>query len=70
MTSAEGICYTLINVSSVTDSEPSNETELKAEIEHGDVRTKTEALKRVILMTINGEKLQGIPINSFTRYDC
>uniref|UniRef100_H2ZHQ3 Coatomer subunit beta n=1 Tax=Ciona savignyi TaxID=51511 RepID=H2ZHQ3_CIOSA len=58
MTSAESICYTLINSSSITD-EP-NETTLKNEIEHGDVRTKTEALKKVILMTLNGEKLQGL----------
>lgn len=60
MTSAESICYTLVNVPSVTDSEPLNETQLKADIEHGDLRTKTEALKRVILMTLNGEKLHGL----------
>uniref|UniRef100_F6Z743 Coatomer subunit beta n=1 Tax=Ciona intestinalis TaxID=7719 RepID=F6Z743_CIOIN len=59
MTSAESICYTLINSSSITD-EPTNETNLKNEIEHGDVRTKTDALKKVILMTLNGEKLQGL----------
>lgn len=59
MTSAESICYTLINAPSVTDSEPTNETQLKSDIEHGDLRTKTEALKRVILMTLNGEKLHG-----------
>jgi len=60
MTSAESICYTLIYSPSVTDSEPVNETKLKNDIEHGDVRTKTDALKRVILMTLNGEKLQGM----------
>ena len=59
MTSAESICYTLIYSPSVTDSEPSNEMQLKQEIEHGDSRTKTEALKKVILMTLNGEKLTG-----------
>ncbi|CAK8683401.1 unnamed protein product [Clavelina lepadiformis] len=60
MTSAESICYTLIYSPSVTDSEPSNEMQIKKDIEHGDIRTKTEALKRVILMTLNGEKLQGL----------
>jgi len=60
MTSAESICYTLIYSPSVTDSEPSNEMQLKQEIEHGDNRTKTEALKKVILMTLNGEKLTGL----------
>ena len=60
MTSAESICYTLIYSPSVTDSEPTNEMQLKQEIEHGDIRTKTEALKKVILMTLNGEKLTGL----------
>nr|CAB3232868.1 coatomer subunit beta-like [Phallusia mammillata] len=60
MTSAESICYTLIYSPSVTDSEPVNEAKLKNDIEHGDIRIKTEALKKVILMTLNGEKLQGL----------
>lgn len=59
MTSAESICYTLISPS-VTDSEPVNENKLKHDIEHGDVLKKTEALKRVIVTTMNGEKLQGL----------
>lgn len=59
MTSAESICYTLINCPSVTDSEPVNESKLKYDIEHGDVGKKTEALKTVILMILNGEKPQG-----------
>jgi len=60
MTSAESICYTLINCPSVTDSEPVNESKLKYDIEHGDVGKKTEALKTVILMILNGEKPQGL----------
>jgi len=28
--------------------------------EHGDLRTKTEALKRVIQMMLNGEKMQSL----------
>jgi len=28
--------------------------------EHGDLRTRTEALKRVIQMILNGEKLTGL----------
>ena len=60
MTSAESICYTLIYSPSVTDSEPASDTKLKNDIEHGDLRLKTESLKKVILMTLNGEKLQGL----------
>ena len=59
MTSAESICYTLINTNSVTDSEPTNEAKLKQDIENGKINKKIEALKKVIQMTLNGEKLPG-----------
>jgi len=67
MTSAESICYTLINTNSVTDSEPTNEAKLKQDIENGKINKKIEALKKVIQMTLNGEKLPGLlmPIIKF-----
>ncbi|KAK2535725.1 Copb1 [Columba guinea] len=74
MTAAENVCYTLINVP--MDSEPPSEISLKNDLgncarlaflisfppslEKGDVKLKTEALKKVIIMILNGEKLPGL----------
>ncbi|XP_014388555.1 PREDICTED: coatomer subunit beta [Myotis brandtii] len=58
MTAAENVCYTLINVP--MDSEPPSEMSLKNDLEKGDVKSKTEALKKVIIMILNGEKLPGL----------
>ncbi|KAG8438436.1 hypothetical protein GDO86_008931 [Hymenochirus boettgeri] len=58
MTAAENVCYTLINVP--MDSEPPSEISLKSDLEKGDVKSKTEALKKVIIMILNGEKLPGL----------
>ncbi|KAM9408339.1 LOW QUALITY PROTEIN: coatomer subunit beta-like [Pholidichthys leucotaenia] len=58
MTAAENVCYTLINVPS--DSEPPSEVSLKADLEKGDIKAKTEALKKIIIMILNGEKLPGL----------
>lgn len=58
MSIGEQPCYTLINLPS--DSEPPNEMQLKQDLEHGDLRTKTEALKKVIHMMLNGEKMQSL----------
>ncbi|KAG9352418.1 hypothetical protein JZ751_020832 [Albula glossodonta] len=58
MTAAENVCYTLINVPS--DSEPPTEISLKADLEKGEIKVKTEALKKVIIMILNGEKLPGL----------
>nr|DBA17676.1 TPA: hypothetical protein GDO54_003089 [Pyxicephalus adspersus] len=58
MTAAENVCYTLINVP--MDSEPPSEISLKTDLEKGDVKSKTEALKKVIIMILNGEKLPGL----------
>ncbi|KAG9463555.1 hypothetical protein GDO78_021509 [Eleutherodactylus coqui] len=58
MTAAENVCYTLINVP--MDSEPPSEITLKTDLEKGDVKSKTEALKKVIIMILNGEKLPGL----------
>ncbi|XP_039294809.1 coatomer subunit beta [Nilaparvata lugens] len=58
MTMAEQPCYTLINFP--TDSEPSNEMQLKLDLEYGDTKTKIEALKRTIHMIANGERLPNL----------
>ncbi|KAJ1177234.1 hypothetical protein NDU88_002495 [Pleurodeles waltl] len=58
MTAAENVCYTLINVP--LESEPPSEISLKTDLEKGDVKSKTEALKKVITMILNGEKLPGL----------
>eukprot|EP00057_Strongylocentrotus_purpuratus_P026891 XP_011681365.1 PREDICTED: coatomer subunit beta [Strongylocentrotus purpuratus] len=59
MTSAlELSCYTLINMN--MDVEPPNEMQLKNDIEKGDTKTKTESLKKLIYMILNGEKFPGI----------
>lgn len=58
MTAAENVCYTLINVQS--DSEPPSEVSLKTDLEKGEIKAKTEALKKVIIMILNGEKLPGL----------
>ena len=50
--------YTLIHVPS--DSEVPSEQQLKADLENGDVRTKTAALKKTILMILNGEKINNV----------
>ena len=50
--------YTLIHVPS--DSEVPSEQQLKADLENGDVRTKTAALKKTILMIINGDKVNNV----------
>jgi coatomer subunit beta len=58
MSSAELPCYTIINVPS--DFETPNELQLKMELEKGDIKVKTEALKKIIYMILNGEKIQGL----------
>uniref|UniRef100_A0A671S9L3 Coatomer subunit beta n=1 Tax=Sinocyclocheilus anshuiensis TaxID=1608454 RepID=A0A671S9L3_9TELE len=58
MTAAENVCYTLINVTN--DSEPPSEVSLKTDLEKGEIKAKTEALKKVIIMILNGEKLPGL----------
>jgi len=58
MSTAELPCYTLINVPS--DFETPNEMQLKSDLEKGDTKVKTEALKKTIYMILNGEKIQGL----------
>ena len=56
MSSAESLCYTLINPT--TQDEDLTEAQIKADIEDlkADNKSKAEALKRLIIQTLNGEK--------------
>ncbi|XKL64186.1 hypothetical protein PGB90_004272 [Kerria lacca] len=58
MTSIEQPCYTIINFRSDTDTP--NELQLKSDLESGDEKVKIEALKKVIQMIANGERLPGL----------
>ncbi|KAL3994851.1 Coatomer subunit beta [Acanthocheilonema viteae] len=59
MSSGELPCYTLIHVPS--DFEIPSEVQLKEKFEKGDVKAKTDALKKLIMMIMNGEKIgQGM----------
>ncbi|CAH3033470.1 unnamed protein product [Porites lobata] len=58
MSTAELPCYTLINV--VSDSEALSEQKLAEDLEKGDLRVKTEALKKVIQQILNGEKMPSL----------
>uniref|UniRef100_A0AAF5PWQ8 Coatomer subunit beta n=1 Tax=Wuchereria bancrofti TaxID=6293 RepID=A0AAF5PWQ8_WUCBA len=59
MSSGELPCYTLIHVPS--DFEIPSEVQLKEKFEKGDIKTKTDALKKLIMMIMNGEKIgQGM----------
>ena len=59
MTSAAELpSYTLLHLP--TDQETPSEQQLKTDLEKGDSRTKAEALKKVIFMITNGEKIPGI----------
>ncbi|KAJ8031969.1 Coatomer subunit beta [Holothuria leucospilota] len=64
-TASEQPCYTLINVS--MDSEPPNEMQLKNDIENGDTNARREALKKLIYLILNGEKMPTLLI-SVIRY--
>ena len=59
--------YTLIHVPS--DSEVPSEQQLKADLENGDVRTKTAALKKTILMIINGDKVNNV-VSDYEKKTC
>lgn len=53
-TAAEQACYTLINIPQ--DAEPPNEMQLRQDLERDDIRSKTDALKKLIQAILNGEK--------------
>ncbi len=56
--SAELPSYTIIHVPS--DMETPSESQLKADLEKGDTKTKIAALKKTIQMILNGEKLNNL----------
>ncbi|CAL4124489.1 unnamed protein product, partial [Meganyctiphanes norvegica] len=51
-------CYTLIHHAS--EAEQPSEMQLKSDLENGDIATKQNALKKVIQLILNGERLPGI----------
>ncbi|KAH7727282.1 coatomer subunit beta-2 [Aphelenchoides avenae] len=55
MTSGELPCYTLIHVPN--DMELPSEAQLKEKFEKGDIKQKTDALKKLIFMILNGDKV-------------
>lgn len=58
MSVAEQPCYTLINTSQ--DLEPPTEMQLREDLEKGNDKTKAEALKKLIVMMLNGEKFPSL----------
>ncbi|RWS22433.1 Coatomer subunit beta-like protein [Leptotrombidium deliense] len=62
----ESICYTLISVQ--TDNESINEMNLRNDLEKGDTKAKTEALKKLIYMILNGEKFPPNLLMIIIRY--
>jgi len=57
MSGNEQPCYTLI---STPDSDYPSQDQLRKELEIGDLKAKAEALKKVIYIILNGEKIPGI----------
>jgi len=58
-------CYTLINVES---DDQINEMSLRSDIEKGDTKTKTAALKKLIYMILNGDKFPPPMLMLVIRY--
>lgn len=56
--SVELPCYTIINIPS--DAEQPSEQKLKEDLEKGDLKTKADALKKVIQQMLNGEKFPSL----------
>ncbi|XP_065319778.1 coatomer subunit beta-like isoform X2 [Gordionus sp. m RMFG-2023] len=59
-------CYVIIN--SPTDSDTPKESQLKHDIENGNLKAKTEALKKLIFALLNGEKLPPSMLILVIRY--
>lgn len=55
---AELPCYTLVHLPG--NMEVPNETQLKADLEKGDNRVKADALRKVLYLILNGERIPGI----------
>jgi len=65
-TAAEQACYTLINLP--TDSEIPNEMQLRQDLDKGDLKTKIDALKKVIQLILNGEKMSPSLLMTVIRF--
>ena len=51
-------CYTILSLP--TDLEAPNEQQLKSDLEKGDTKTKIAALKKVLHLILNGDKIPGL----------
>ena len=51
-------CYTILSLP--TDLEAPNDQQLKSDLEKGDTKTKIAALKKVLHLILNGDKIPGI----------
>ena len=51
-------CYTILSLP--TDLEAPNEQQLKSDLEKGDTKTKIQALKKVLHLILNGDKIPGL----------
>ena len=51
-------CYTILSLP--TDLEAPNEQQLKSELEKGDIKAKIAALKKVLHLILNGDKIPGL----------
>ncbi|CAF3448683.1 unnamed protein product [Rotaria sp. Silwood1] len=58
MSIAEQPCYTLINTSQ--DLEPPSEMQLREDLEKGNDKAKADALRKLIVMMLNGEKFPSL----------
>jgi len=58
MTVGEQACYTLINAPQ--DAEPPSEIQLREDLEKGNEKAKADALKKLIVLMLNGEKFPSL----------
>jgi coatomer subunit beta len=59
-TTTEQPCYTLVNVPMDTETLQPNELQLKLDLEKGSTQAKIDAVKKIILLMLSGERLPGL----------
>lgn len=59
-TTTEQPCYTLVNVPMDTEPLQPNELQLKLDLEKGNMKAKIDAVKKIILLMLSGERLPGL----------
>ncbi|EZA50635.1 hypothetical protein DMN91_003531 [Ooceraea biroi] len=59
-TTTEQPCYTLVNVPMDTEPLQPNELQLKLDLEKGTLKAKIDAIKKIILLLLSGERLPGL----------